>query len=240
MAKRSDNGRRVYTQRHVEQLTLLKALTERGTAISSVAGLDLDTLRARVAEMDQIRSRPLTGNVQVAVLGAFLPALLEDVRLAGQPLDVICSGADPQRMAADLRDQQVEVLVIESTSLNPATLAMIDELVTASSAREVLVAYGFARRADETTLLDRGIRLLRTPVSSDELALAILGAATGKGEARAKPADRPSRDKIKLEPASRTRRYSEAQLCMLAKIGTDVDCECPRQVAEILKTLTRL
>ena len=209
VTRRSANGRRVYTPRHVEQLTLLKALTERGTPISAVAGLDLARLRARVAEMDQISARPLTGNVKVAVLGAFLPALLGEQSLAGQPLEVTCSGADPQRLAADLRDHQPDVLVIESTGLNPSTLAMIEELATVSGAREVLVAYGFARRADEAALLDKGVRLLRTPVSADELALAILGSLTPGVSRKPTNADSPKRTREPALPDRKPRAHHQ-------------------------------
>lgn len=239
VASRSSNGRRVYTNRHVDKLLMLKALTERGTPISAVANLSLDDLRARVAEMDQISARPLTGNVKVAVLGAFLPEILSSKQLAGYPLEMLVSGADPRRLLTDLRRCKVDVLAVEMTHLNRASIELIEQLTRNCQVNKVVVAYGFARRKDEQALLESGVRLIKTPVSGDELAMAIITAfGQPQEKAETRPSRAGSRQASQPEAAAPARRYSEHQLAQLAQIESEVDCECPRQVAEILKTLT--
>lgn len=245
VAARSANGRRVYSSADVEKLSLLKALTDRGSPISSVAGLDLKALKARVCEMEQICARPVTGNVKVAVLGAFLPAMLSGSRMAAYPLKLIASSTDPKRLLPDLKQQNPDVLVVETINLNAGTRQMIDGLQAACHPRALVVAYGFARRADEDALVEAGARLLRTPVGADELATTILAAVSQDARAPAQSRSAPNAiSTAKQAPVGefargpRPRRYSEQQLCMLAQIDSNVDCECPRQVAEILKTLS--
>jgi DNA-binding transcriptional MerR regulator len=249
VAARSANGRRVYSADDVNKLSVLKALTDQGTPISSVAQLDLKALKALAQEMEQICARPVTGNVKVAVLGAFLPAMLASSRMSAYPLELVAGSADPKRLLSDLRHQNIDVLVVETINLNTNSRRMIDELQASCRPRELVVAYGFARRADEDSLLQAGARLLRTPVGADELASAILaavsrpaasGASSHGADNRAASRQQAGNDEPVSTFASgpRPRRYSEQQLCFLADIETDVDCECPRQVAEILKILS--
>jgi DNA-binding transcriptional MerR regulator len=238
VAARTDKGRRIYCPEHVEKLSLLKALTDRGSPISAVANLDADTLRQRVEEMDQIAARPLAGKVRVAVLGAFLPSLLEGELLDAFPIDLVASGADPRRVGADARNLAPDVLVVEAINLNDRLVRQLIKLAADSRAGQTIVAYGFGRSKDEKALLDAGMRLLKTPVSDDELAVAILAAAANvAGQAGAVTATPVERIEATGDSPSR-RRYDERQLLRLARIETGVDCECPRHVAEILKTLT--
>ncbi len=241
VARRADNGRRIYDAADVEKLTLLKALTERGSAIGGVAGLDIETLRERAAEMDQIATRPLPSELRVAVLGAFLPRLVAEEAAQGRPFDIVAADADPARFAADTRQLAPDVLVIEAAHLDEAVLERIHELRRDSGARQLVVAYGFGRSRHERALVDQGACLLKTPVSAGELSVAILAAAAAIGASRpsgqaSAPTKTPARPKE--TGALPPRRYSQDQLSRLARIETDVDCECPRHVAEILKTLT--
>lgn len=241
VARRADNGRRIYDANDVEKLTLLKALTERGSAISGVAGLDIETLRERAAEMDQIASRPLPSELRVAVLGAFLPRLVAEEAERGRPFDVVAADADPARFAADTRQLAPDVLVVEATHLDEVVLERIHELRRESGARQLVVAYGFGRSRDERALMDQGACLLKTPVSAGELSVAILAAAAAlgaTGSGRPAPAVLQAPARSAETGAVPPRRYSQEQLLRLARIETDVDCECPRHVAEILKTLT--
>jgi DNA-binding transcriptional MerR regulator len=239
IAARTDKGRRVYCPEHVEKLSLLKALTDRGSPISAVANLDTETLRQRVEEMDQITARPLSGRVRVAVLGAFLPSLLRGDLLDAFPIELVASGADPRRFGADARNLAPDVLVIEAINLNERLVRQVVKLAADSRAGRVVVAYGFGRSKDEKELLDRGMRLLKTPVSDDELAVAILAAAANlsvQSAGTVPPAPVEAREIDGESPSPR--RYDEQQLVRLARIETGVDCECPRHVAELLKMLT--
>ena len=49
---RSDTGRRIYTQEHVEQLQLIKALVGRGHALAHLAELSIEQLREQVQNIE--------------------------------------------------------------------------------------------------------------------------------------------------------------------------------------------
>lgn len=241
IADRAANGRRIYSPEDVEKLSLLKSLTDQGTAISSIANLSIDELRSRAEEMDQIRHAAPAGEIQVAVLGEYLPAIFSAPYSARHQLVVVATGSDRRRFLADLSQQQADVLVVETTNLDDETLAELKDLSKKGAVSQCLVVYRFARRRDEELLLNRGFRLLRAPVAPDEMALAIRAAvaeknvrkraATPRVESKQVPATADS------EPAP-PRRFTEAQLLQLMAIESNVDCECPRHLAEIIRVVT--
>ena len=239
VARRADNGRRIYSTADVEKLGLLKVLTERGIAISTIANLDVETLRARVDEADKVALKPLDGKVRVAALGAFVPDLLRRKVIDSNPVDLVACGADPERFLADTRQLQPDVLIIEVDNLTPDSLAWLTQLRDNSGAGETLVAYGFARSEEERSLAGKGFRLLRTPLMADELAVSVLAAAVklragDHYQPPAEPAD-PARQR---EAAAPPRRYSQSDLSRLAAIESRVDCECPKHLAVVVQTLS--
>lgn len=239
VAARSENGRRCYSAADVEKLGLLKALTDRGIAISTIAGLDSEALRERLNEADQVALKPLDGKVRVAVLGARLSAMLELDVAPSNPIELVARGVDPARFVADTRGLAPDVLLIETGSLGPDSKAWLESIRNATGAGEVLVAYSFARSEDESDVAAQGFRLLRTPVSADELAVSVLAAAVKlrAGEHFNSPAPAkaaPARPPVNI-PA---RRFTEAQLAALGRIESTVDCECPNHMAEVVQTLS--
>lgn len=239
VAARADNGRRCYTRADVEKLGLLKALTDRGIAISTVAGLGLDELAGRLGEADRIALKPLEGKVRVAVLGAFLPQTIAEDVVPGNPVELVARGVELERFLADARGLAPDVLIVECSSLGPESAAWLERLRDITRAGEILVAYSFARGEDERALGAAGFRLLRTPVTSDELAVCILAAAVKlrSGEHFNAPAlstDGPARPPVDSPP----RRFTEAQLATLARIKSAVDCECPNHMADVVQTLS--
>jgi len=237
VAERADNGHRVYDRQDVEKLGLLKSLTERGIAISTVANLDLEQLRSRVGEADSMALKPLEGNVRVAALGAFLPDLLRREVTVTNPIELVCSGADPEQFLADSHKLQPDVLVLEVANLTPDLLPRLERLRERSGAGETVVAYSFGRNEDERALAGQGFRLLRTPVMADELAVNILAAAVklrAGDHYTPPPVARAAEQRTAAAPA---RRYSQEQLVRLAGIKSEVDCECPNHLADVVRTL---
>jgi hypothetical protein len=239
VAERAENGRRIYTTADVEKLGLLKVLTERGIAISTIATLDTDALRARVGEADAVALRPLEGNVRVAALGSFVPEMLRREVIDSNPVELVLSGADPDRFLADVKNLRPDVLVLEVANLAPDSPALLERYREASGAGETIVAYGFGRSEDERTLAGKGFRLLRTPMMADELAVCILAAAVKlrAGDHYAPPPE-PERKQDQREAVAPPRRFSQEQLVRLAGIASSVDCECPNHMAEVVQTLS--
>ncbi len=239
VAERSDNGRRCYSAADVEKLGLLKALTDRGIAISTIAGLDRTALLAQLNEADQVALRPLEGKVRVVALGARVSELLELDVVPTNPIELVARGVETDRFLADARGLAPDVLVIETGSLGPDSRSWLESVRQSTGAGEVLVAYGFARGADERELAAHGFRLLRTPINGEELAVAILAAAVKlrSGDYFNAPVETrtaPARPVVDIPP----RRFTEAQLVALARIKSAVDCECPNHMADVVQTLS--
>ena len=237
VAERSANGRRVYSTTDVEKLGLLKALTERGIAISTIAGLSLTDLRARVQEADQVALRPLPGKVSVAALGTLLPSVICDEIVPANPVELTLAGSDAEAFMVEGRSLQPDVLVLELTNLGPNSLDHLVKLREALQPKATLVAYRFARGEDEKMLARNGFRLLRLPLAPDGLAVSILAAAVDlrAGQHYQPPAETSP---VPRElPAPPPKRFSETQLLKLARIESAVDCECPHHMAQVVQTL---
>jgi len=239
VAARSDNGRRCYSAADVERLGLLKTLTDRGFAISTIAGLESALLRERLNEADQVALKPLDGKIRVAVLGERLVEVIENDVVPTNPIEVVASGVRVERFLADTRGLAPDVLLLEMSSLGPDSKDWLESIRNSTAAGEVMVAYGFARTEDERALAGAGFRLLRTPLSADELAVGVLAAAVRlrSGEHFNTPVI-PRPDIARPPVDIPARRFSEAQLARLGRIDSTVDCECPNHMAEVVQTLT--
>ncbi|MEM1411619.1 MAG: MerR family transcriptional regulator [Pseudomonadota bacterium] len=239
VAARSANGRRIYGTADLEKLGLLKVLTERGIAISTIANLDIDALRERLGEADSVALKPLDGDVRVAALGAFVCDLLRREVLDTNPIELVACGVDEAAFLADSRNSAPDVLIVEVPSLVPATVSQLEALREATGAGETIVAYGFARSEDKRQLADRSFRLQRTPLMADELAVSILAAAVKlrAGDHYAAPPEIQVPVERSTGPIP-ARRYSAEQLVRLAAISSAVDCECPNHMAEVVQTLS--
>ncbi len=239
VAARSENGRRCYSATDVEKLGLLKALTDRGIAISTIADLEIHALRERLNEADQVALKPLDGRIRVAVLGERLAEVIQHDVVPTNPIELVARGARKDQFLADTRGLAPDVLLIEMNSLGPDSKNWLESIRHSSAAGEVMVAYGFARTEDERAIAGEGFRLLRMPLSADELAVGVLAAAVKlrSGEhfnTPVIPVPGIARPAVDIP----TRRFSEAQLARLGRIESAVDCECPNHMAEVVQTLT--
>lgn len=238
IAERSGNGRRIYGTGDVEKLGLLKVLTERGIAISTIANLDVAALRARVGEADQVALRPLQGDVRVAALGAFVCDILRRDVVDTNPIDIVACGVDEAAFLDDSKQSAPDVLIVELTHLHADCAEHVQRLRDATDAGDTIVVYGFGRGEDEQRLVALGFRLLRIPVTADELAVAILAAAVKLRAGDHWSAPAPARELNLERPVTiPPRRYSAEQLVRLSAITSAVDCECPNHMAEVVRTL---
>lgn len=239
VAERAANGRRVFSPADVEKLGLLKALTDRGAAISSIANLSLGELRERAEEMDDIQARPWRTPPRLAILGAFLPSLLDTEVAERHGLDIVACGADPTRFEAQVKRLAPDTLVLEHTVLDPAALERTQGLLGRSGARLAVIVYGFARQSDEASARELGHVLVRSPVNADQLAAAVV-AAMRDGERR--PVHGRPTARSASPPAVETAtppRFTPEQLLRLSRdTGSGIDCECPRHLSLLIQTLS--
>jgi transposase-like protein len=240
VAERTETGRRLYRTADVEKLRLLKLMTDKGVAISQIAGDSIKALKERLASMHELAQRPDLSPLSVAVVGDFLPALVRDREARLGPLDVVVAETNLDHFEANLQQMRVDALVLELATITPEQVVRIERLRELSRAEHCVVVYTFARSIDVDALAARDVVLLRAPVRIDEVVTALvkLDLVTPRRPDEAGAADGRQNDgDWPAEGAIVPRRFDNEQLSRLARITSSIDCECPRHLAELVGQL---
>ena len=239
VAARAPNGRRQYTEADVQKLGLLKVLTDHGVSISRIAADSIDELRRRVDSLRDLAAPAALATVNVAVLGDFLPRQLLEHKGGTAPLEICIADSSRERFAADLRQQPVDVVVLERPVLDAETLAEMQRHLADSGCAQGVIVYSFGRSRDVETAVKEGMVALRAPVGPDELCDAVARSAeSGSRVARESrpPDDTPHAWDFSGPVAAR--RFSPQQLANLTSASNDIECECPKHLAQLVSDLS--
>jgi hypothetical protein len=218
---RDSANHRLYSRDDVERLRLIHSLAERGHAVSTVATLDLATLRARASEVRAAAGRPAPPERVLAVTtDAALPAHLIALGVAD-----VATRPGPAAAAEWLDGAQADLLLIDQPTLLGQDVAAIVRLHRQAPRGRMLVSYRFAARAVIEQLERLGIRVSKAPLETQDL-LHQAASPAAPGTADARPAG--------TAPA---RRYAPDALHRLAAMADTVRCECPRHLADLVTDL---
>ena len=239
VAARAPNGRRQYTEADVQKLGLLKALTDRGISISHIAGDSVDELRQRADSLHDLVTPAEPAALSVAVLGDFLPRQLLEHKGGTAPLEIRIADSGRERFSADLRHQAVDVVVLEKPVLDAEALAEMQRHLSDSGSALGVIVYSFGRTRDIEAAAEQGIVPLRAPVGVDELRDATSRSARQDSRALrdACPAQEAP-DAWEFSGPVAARRFSPQQLANLASAQTEVECECPKHLAQLVSDLS--
>ena len=197
-------------------------------------------LRMARLQGERNANAPLPERIGVAVLGDFLPNQLTTHKRDLTPIDVVVSDSNRDRFIADLRRQEIDVIVVESPVLDSSVLTrLLDLMGQANAARGVLV-YSFGRTRDIDLATDSRVHVLRAPVNVDEVRAAVMRAFAPSAPARqtVQPqAETPASDWDFSGPVA-PRRFNNLQLATLARASTSIDCECPHHLAQLVGDLS--
>jgi len=248
VAERTDSGRRIYSRRDVEKLGLLKILVDRGFSIGQIANLDLEELRARREEVvrqanDLQLARP-DQPIRVAALGRFALQGLGRSGVLPEQVELAALESDPRRFRADIRRLRPDVLLIEVPVVDDRTAERIAGLRDLCGAGRVMVLYNFGRGEDVNRLAAAQFELFRAPTTTLTLVEGLLRGPRVTNTAP--PQDRsgqqrPAGDAPEVPVLTEElppRRFDDNQLATLSGIRTDVDCECPHHLADLVQSLT--
>lgn len=240
IAQRAANGRREYTTADVEKLRLLKRLTDEGIAISQIANCDVGELRERAGEVREIADTTTPEKVRVAVLGDLLPGRLEAARSELAPIDIRVADSNRDRFAADLRQHDVDVLIVESPVLDSGMLMKINDLMSNRGISKGILMYAFGRSADIQSARDRGLITLRGPADLQQIRDAVIRCyALQAATAPAAPPTAPQpMSQWDADGPVAPRRFNAQQLANLAGISSSIDCECPQHLAQLVTDLS--
>ena len=240
-AKLPGRHQRLYSHKDVERLALIKQLVDLGQPIGSLASLDLSSLQALQSAMGGLQAgsglaetRDPESPVRVGLVGT----LLERIRL---PAD---SAANPERKAIRavsleaMRPHQqpemqpVDAALIEIPNLLDESTETVVTFHNENPATHLLVFYRFAPSAMVRRLRSRGISVMRMPADETELSEAC------DRFIKQKFPTMPPKTTASVNYEPKTQKYSIETLLTLSRIETTVFCECPRQLAQLLLSIS--
>lgn len=233
----SPRGHRLYSTGDVSRLALIKHLVDLGTPIGAIAALPLASLYEMRDGTDAaaraVRAGPAAARqaIRVALVGETLTERVARDREKVVTLDVVATCADLSGALEALRGIQADVLAIELPTLQADTIAVVDAMVQAVGARSAVIAYRFGPAPVASALRARGHAITRSPLDLAELER--LCRATF--DLPPMPM-RPGLSPTPLETVP-SRRFDDRALAQIAQASTNLYCECPHHIVELLLSL---
>ena len=230
---RTEGKQRLYTERDLTKLSLLKELTDHGDSIGMVAGLTVEELENRLKEQTLKRgTREKQTNqtpIKVAVLGYGFPQLGNaDVGAYAAPLELVGQFNPENALSNEIKACQPDLLIFQIASLQPDSPGLIEEAIEHSGAQGACVVYAFGPKKVVRDITNGLILPLRAPVNVQELTLA--------ANHLLKSAERP-RAEHETAVQIQQRRYSDPQLWEIVNQPNAIKCECPQHLSHILFSL---
>ena len=235
---KTEGRHRLYTDDDVLKATLLKRLTEQGHAISNIAKLSshaLNNLLQKQQTSNQSKSRSLVQNqtVSLAVVGVTLAGRIESKKFtlsfnnnAIRVTDIFNDLADA--LGSEFQ-QNLEILIVKVNSLHAGVQVDIHKLAQNCQALQVIVLYNFGQEKVIESLKLSGMLVRREPIPDTELADLINSVLLID--------TKQNTSVLTAGTVIPQRKYSDKTLTRVAGISTNVLCECPRHVAEIISQL---
>ena len=235
---KTEGKHRLYTDDDVLKATLLKRLTENGHSISSVAALTCTALNDLLQQQQSANQRKqLTahpgGTVSMAVVGLTLASRIESKKFtlgfqhhAIQVTDIYNTLSQALESTGQHKPQ---ILLIQCNSLHAGVQVDIHRLAEIHGALQVIVLYSFGQEPIIAAMKRCGMIVRRDPISDADLADLVNSVLLID----------PAQSAAGLNPGTLIpqRKFNDLTLMRVSGISTNVLCECPRHVAEIIAQL---
>jgi DNA-binding transcriptional MerR regulator len=229
---------RLYTDDDVLKATLLKRLTEQGHGISNIAKLPsraLNKLLQQQQASNQFKARAMNEDqsVSLAVVGLTLAGRIESKKFThsfnNQAIRVNDIFNDLQDALGAKFEKSPEILLVKVNSLHAGVQVGIHKLAQSCRALQTIVLYNFGQEKIIESLKLTGVLVKREPIADSELADLINSVLLVDTKQAA--------NNLKAGTVIPQRKYSDNTLLKVSGISTNVLCECPRHVAEIISLL---
>jgi DNA-binding transcriptional MerR regulator len=242
------SGHRLYSSSDVERATLLRRLTAQGHAIGLLATLETEQMRVMLhaLEITKPANRPVADKqlaMRVVVVGQALSSRLQrlidhqSLGLALQMVAVFDTLVEATEAAKHSVKPPVDLLLWQATSLQPGARQELLIAQDAWQAPAVAVAYRFSSVAGRAELTGAGVSVVYEPVDDKSLGQWLSSLNSAKTQADEIPpaidltisnADSLAKQPI-LPP-----RFGDTELTQFAGLSSEIACECPSHLAELL------
>lgn len=232
---KTEGKQRLFSEQDVAKAILLKQLADDGHAIGTIARLNMEELRRMRHWQSQAPrpARPSSEALTLAVVGLGLANRIESekfsTRLTQHRIRVTDVFMDLDTAAHASLEQKPQVLLIKVNTLQTHVHARIQALIQQHQFAQTIVIYNFAPEGVVQAMKFSGLTVRREPISDLELA-ELLQSLVFVDPVRAQEFGVQG-------TVIASRKYSDATLTRVANISTQVLCECPRHVAELIAQL---
>lgn len=234
--ERTEGGFRLYSSLDVERLRCMRRLVEDGHAISTVAGLELSALQARLGRTESAPSRAGTsGPVRLVALGEAIADRLRRARREAPELELVASFSAWPEDPAGVAVLGADAAVLELPTLQAETVERLLAWIEASGVAHAVVVYHFATEAVVRRLETPRSSPIRGPVDAAQLHLALRLAFGPRRPVVAPLQARRLIESAGVEP--RPPRFDAATIARVAAQASAVHCECPQHLAQLISGL---
>ena len=242
------SGHRLYSPSDVERTTLLRRLTAQGHAIGLLATLETEQMREMLhaARTSMPASQPVAAKqlgMKVVVVGQSLSTRLQrlidrqPLRPAIQMVAVFDTLLEATEAAQRSAMPPVDLLLWQATSLQTGARQELLNAQDAWQAPALAVVYRFSSAAGRAELTGAGASLLYEPADDELLGQWLASLNCAKLEAKEISA---SIDLTISNAESHTQqpilppRFTDTALTQFAGLSSEIACECPSHLAELL------
>ncbi len=230
---KSATGRRQYTQSDLDHLQLVSALVKQGIRIGEIAASDRKTLEVLLQQQNQTgtsKSLP-PSKPRVVFVGADLCRWIDahqgcisgvSALLARMPVDDAIGLVDAE--------QSADLLVAHCPSLTLQQIRAVEAVGARLGARRTIVMYQFANDQWLAELERNGHSALQYPVEPSRLAFEI-------GRAQVEKETTEGVGNLSDLMPAKPRIFSDQELLLAAEEKIVLDCECPRHLSELIRSL---
>jgi DNA-binding transcriptional MerR regulator len=232
---KTEGKQRLFEELDVSKALLLKQLTNEGHSISAIANLALEQLRHMTNLKHQGHPQLATNGapLTLTVVGLGMANRIESKKFAAglqQTTIKISHVVEDLAAAADaVLAEPSQVLLIKVNTLQTEVHKTIQALIQKHQFAQTIVIYNFAPESVVAAMKFSGLIVRREPISDSELA-ELIQSVLFVDQARAQEFGTSG-------AVISSRKYSDETLARVAGISTQVLCECPRHVAELIAQL---
>lgn len=227
---RTETGRRLYSEVDILKVSLVKQLTERGHAVSSVAKLPIDRLEQLLNASGSVATEPKAPprfRRRVMFLDDPLRVRLGRDLLRFEDIEIVERNDAPHSATGE---KQADVVVFDIVTINEKSLDQVRRSLLDTGGINAVVVYKFATRASIEQLERAGIICLKGLVTASEVHRAC----------RVLPNGAADTSRVTPPPpmvGNQPRRFDNAQLARVATLSGTIACECPNHLAELIINL---
>ena len=236
--QKTESKHRLYSDDDVLKATVLKRLTDQGHSISSIAQLSTTELNRLLQQQQETNQRKASADlknqtVSIAVIGLPLAAKIESKKFTfsfnNQAIRITDIFSTVQQALTAKFQKNPQILLIHTNSLHAGVQVDIHRLAQINNALQVIVLYNYGQEPIIESMKRCGMMVRREPISDSDLAELIKSVLMVNTESSANILSAG----LLIPP----RKYDDIELMRVANISTNVLCECPKHVSEIITQL---